>query len=292
MKKPTYNSQWAESWKLSYHYDVLEFFGGTDNLGYTYAFQSRFSQTISAIGRHVLAGANVIDIASAQGNFSLRLAELGYTVTWNDLRAELVDYVKLKYETGTLNYAPGNCFDLGFQAEFDAAIVTEIIEHVAHPDLFLQQIASLVKPGGYIIMTTPNGEYFRNNLPRFSDCADPSVFEEIQFKPDGDGHIFLLHRDEIESLASKADLAVIELKFFTNPLTAGHLKTRHLLRLFPKLVVDFFEGLSATQQGKFLARINSHTLTVLQKPNRPTQNALGFTSHCSANNSVLNKIAL
>lgn len=41
-------------------------------------------------------------------------------------------------------------------------LMTEIIEHVAHPDEFLTRIASLVRPGGWVIITTPNGGYWRN----------------------------------------------------------------------------------------------------------------------------------
>src|ERR1043166_1848550 len=46
-------------------------------------------------------------------------------------------------------------------------LITEIIEYVAHPDEFLRKAASLAKPGGYIVMTTPNGGDFLNRLPKF-----------------------------------------------------------------------------------------------------------------------------
>ncbi len=266
MKKPIYNPNWLESWKLSYHYDLLEFFGDTSHPGYTSAYQCRFNQTIDALKRYVPTGSQIVDIAAAQGNFSLRLGELGYSVTWSDLRGELADYVKLKYETGDIKYVVGNCFELDSPATFDAAIITEVIEHVAHPDDFLCSIASLIKPGGYIIMTTPNGEYIRNDLPRFSDCSDPSIFESIQFKPDADGHIFLLHRDEIEVLVKSAGLVLKELHLFANPLTAGHMKTGHLLPSIPKSLIDGLESLTSTKNGKLFPWLNSHSLAIIWKP--------------------------
>ena len=266
MKKPIYDPNWLESWKLSYHYDLLEFFGDTSNIGYTSAYQCRFDKTINAVKKYVPIGSKIIDVAAAQGNFSLRLGELGYRVVWNDLRGELIDYVKLKYETGDVNYFPGNCFDLNSPETFDAAIITEVIEHVAHPDEFLRNIAYLIKPGGCIIMTTPNGEYIRNNLPKFSDCPDPSVFESIQFKPDGDGHIFLLHRDEINALVRLAGLEIKELHLFTNPLTAGNLKTSYFLHLIPKFLIDRLEFLTSIKKGQLFPRLNSHSLAVLWKP--------------------------
>ena len=119
--------------------------------------------------------------------------------------------------------------------------MTEVIEHVAHPDDFLAKTAALVKPGGVIVMTTPNGAYFRNRLPRFSDCVDPSVYESGQFKPDSDGHIFLLHPDEVHALAGRAGLVVDELVLFTNPLTNGHLKTAAALKVLPRTLIASLE---------------------------------------------------
>ncbi len=266
MKQPTYSPDWTESWKLSYHYDLLEFFGDTSDLGYSYAYQRRFNQTIEAVKRYLSSGDRIIDIAAAQGNFSLHLSELGFAVTWNDLRAELAEYVKLKQDSGKVDFAVGNCLDLDCAEAFDAAIITEVIEHVAHPDEFLRNTAKLVKPGGYIIMTTPNGEYIRNNLPKFSDCSDPSIYESEQFKPNADGHIFLLHREEIKALVEKSGLVLKELRLFTNPLTAGYLGTRHFLRFVPKPIVDRLEALTALHNGQFLPQLNTHTLGVLWKP--------------------------
>src|SRR5204862_5919275 len=151
---------------------------------------------------------------------------------------------RLKYERGKIDYAPGNAFELNFPALFDAVLITEIIEHVAHPDDFLAKAATLVRPGGYIVRTAPNGGYFKNLLPKFSECTDPAVFESMQFKPNADGHIFLLHVDEIEPLARRAGLRVEKIALFTSPLTAGHVKTETLLKILPRTIVDVAETVS------------------------------------------------
>ena len=74
-------------------------------------------------------------------------------------------------------------------------------------------------------MTTPNGAYFRNKLPKFTDSSDPTAYESVQFKPDTDGHIFLLHPEEIEPLAARTGLVLERLTLSTNPLSSGHVKT-------------------------------------------------------------------
>jgi 2-polyprenyl-3-methyl-5-hydroxy-6-metoxy-1,4-benzoquinol methylase len=246
MRRVDRQDDWVQSWKDSYAYDREEIYGEISNWGYAYAYKNRRRQTLRLLTDVLPVGARILDLAAAQGNFTLALAEMGYEVTWNDLREELADYVRLKHERGQIHFAPGNAFHLHFPSLFDAALLTEAIEHVAHPDEFLAKAAALVKPGGYLLMTTPNGAYFRNSLPKFSDCADPSVYEATQFRPDAEGHIFLLHPDEIHVLAKRAALHVDVIKLFTNPLTAGHMKTKRLLRILPKHWIDMLE--TATQQ--------------------------------------------
>jgi len=100
----------------------------------------------------------------------------------------------------------------------------------------------LMKLGGIAVMTTPNGAYIGNKLPRFSDHSDPSMFENVQFRPDSDGHIFLLWPDEIAKLADNAGLALEKLNLFTTPLTNGYVKTHYLLRVLPKSIVWVLES--------------------------------------------------
>ena|SRR2546421_2614906 len=246
MKRVQPDESWPKTWQESYSYDLDEVYGEISNHGYAYAYQNRRRRTLRLLTEVLEPGARILDIAAAQGNFSLALAELGFDVTWNDLRADLADYVRLKYERGQIRFAPGNVFELQFPSLFDTVLITEIIEHVAHPDDFLAKAAALVRPGGYIVMTTPNGGYFKNTLPKFSECADPAIYESVQFKPNSDGHIFLLHVEEIEPLARRAGLSVDRIALFTNPLTAGHVKTEALLRITPRFLVNALEAATQT----------------------------------------------
>jgi 2-polyprenyl-3-methyl-5-hydroxy-6-metoxy-1,4-benzoquinol methylase len=233
MREVTPEPDWPQSWAESYKYDREEVFGVPSNWGYALAYRNRRQETVKLITDVLKPGATILDIAAAQGNFTLDLAERGYRVTWNDLRGELVGYVQKKYEFGEVSYATGNAFDLRFDGLFDCVLLCEVIEHVAHPDQFMMNVARLLKPGGIAVMSTPNGRYFKNSLPRFSDCPDPSVFERVQFRPDSDGHIFLLWPDEVRSIAMQSGLQLEKQIFFTTPLTNGHMKTQIVLRAFP-----------------------------------------------------------
>lgn len=244
MKKLTPSSNWPESWKLSFHYDQMEIYGDSLRSGYAHAYRGRKRHTLDLIDRVAKPGARILDVAAAQGNLTLALAEMGYEVTWNDLRSELADYVRQKHEHGTVHFAPGDIFKLHFDKLFDVVVMTEVIEHVAHPDEFLRKIAGFVRPGGHIVMTTPNGEYFRNKLPKFSDCPNPSQYEAQQFKPDADGHIFLLHRSEVEQMARDAGIEILEFRLLNNPLTSGHLKLGRVIPFLPRRAVRGIERLT------------------------------------------------
>ncbi len=257
---------WPESWKLSYKFDLQEVYGEVTNPGYAYAYANRCKHTVEMLSQAVSPGSRVLDIAAAQGNFSLKLAEMGYRVTWNDLRTELTDYVRLKHEYGHLEFAPGNAFELTFPDLFDAVLITEVIEHVAHPDEFLKQAASLVRPGGFVVMTTPNGAYFTNPLPRFSDCPDPSMFESKQFKPDSDGHIFLLHQQEIRELALDIGLLVEDLRLFTNTLTNGRRPLHRIVNILPQKLVKWIESATSALPPMLKQKIFVQIGAILLKP--------------------------
>jgi 2-polyprenyl-3-methyl-5-hydroxy-6-metoxy-1,4-benzoquinol methylase len=258
MKRIELQETWPESWKTTYPFDLAEIYGEGGTRGHAYAYQNRFRKTLELITEVLPKGARILDIAAAQGNFSLTLAELGYDVTWNDLRAEIAGYVQLKYEHGKIEFVPGNAFEIVFPSCFDGVLITEIIEHVAHPDDFLAKCSSLVRPGGYVFMTTPNGAYFKNKLPKFSECPDPSVYESIQFKPNADGHIFLLHPDEVEVLANRAGLRLDHFILFTNSLTNGHVKTEPLLKVLSKTMVDALEQLTDSLPGPVKEKLLVH----------------------------------
>jgi len=266
LKRVYPDKSWPKSWKESYFYDLQEVYGEIGNRGYAYAYENRRRRTLRLVEEVVPPGARILDVAAAQGNFSIALAEMGYDVTWNDLRAELAEYVRLKQERGTITFAPGDAFELDFETRFDLVLIAEIIEHVAHPDEFLAKIRRLVRPGGYVVMTTPNGAYFRNALPKFSECSDASRYEAIQFKPNADGHIFLLHPSEIEGLAVQAGLHPDKLVLFTNPITSGHMKTELLLRTIPERVVDWLESVTTHLPDKVAGRFLVQMAVRFRKP--------------------------
>jgi SAM-dependent methyltransferase len=259
-------ADWPPSWRSAYFYDRMELWGDTaTDPGYASSYRARRRTALELVTDVAPDGGRILDVAAAQGNFSLELAERGYDVTWNDIREELARYVARKHERGRISYRPGNVLDIEPTGDYDVILATEVIEHVAHPDRFLAHLGRFLCPGGHVVLTTPNGAFIRNELPRFSEHPDPSAFESVQFRPNADGHIWLLHPDELPPLAVAAGLTLCELRLFENPLTAGWLKTRQLLRALPTRVVEGLERGSGLAPRAVRERLMTHIAVLLRR---------------------------
>jgi 2-polyprenyl-3-methyl-5-hydroxy-6-metoxy-1,4-benzoquinol methylase len=150
------------------------------------------------------AGTGVGDFAVARGNMGLRLAEDGYKVFSFDINPSFIAYSKMKYEKGDVTWLAGNIKTLDFpRGSLDVAIASEIVEHCAYSEDILAKILEFVKPGGILIVTTPNGARILNPLPTFGQVAgkdDRKVFVERQFRPAGEDHLFLFKLDELSMI--------------------------------------------------------------------------------------------
>jgi 2-polyprenyl-3-methyl-5-hydroxy-6-metoxy-1,4-benzoquinol methylase len=181
----------------------------------------------------------VLEVAAGDGALSACLAARGISVAVNDLRADTLTSTIANFQTRDLiSVLPGNLFELdpNETGRFDLVIATEVVEHIAHTDDFLRHLARFLTPNGRIFLTTPNGSYFRNRLPTHSTIDDFDALESEQFKPDADGHLFLITAEELTAIAHKAGLHPLEIDLMASPFITGHcgfsmIKYRQLARL-------------------------------------------------------------
>lgn len=106
-----------------------------------------------------LSGLDVLDIGCGGGILAEPLARLGGRVTAIDAAAEAIAVAKahaaeagleIDYRQSSVEALAdaGRCFDL--------ITCMEVVEHVADVPVFLRGIASLLKPAGLLVFSTPN----------------------------------------------------------------------------------------------------------------------------------------
>jgi 2-polyprenyl-3-methyl-5-hydroxy-6-metoxy-1,4-benzoquinol methylase len=198
-----------------------------------YAF-GRMRSLLAAREALRLKPRRVLEVAAGGGGLASYLAACGCEVTANDLRGDELAVGMREYATGShVEVVGGNLFDLTPDriGTFDLVVACEVIEHVAYPGELLKHLRKFLSPGGRILLTTPNGAYFRNKLPTYSQVQDFTELEAKQFKPDADGHLFLLTVEELQDLAAAASLSIERLKVWGTPLLTGQAGVRHFSRM-------------------------------------------------------------
>jgi 2-polyprenyl-3-methyl-5-hydroxy-6-metoxy-1,4-benzoquinol methylase len=174
-------------------------------------------------------GKQVADFASAQGNFSLMLAERGYQVTAVDIHPEFLKYAKKKYTHGEFQTVNANIMEFRSERKFDCVLMGEVIEHVAHPEKLLASAQANRRPGGIAILTTPNGADFSSTLPTFSQVTNIEALIPRQFHW-GD-HLFLYTEEELRRLFDRAGFDVLYVEKYNSAYVSQIKAPRYLMPL-------------------------------------------------------------
>jgi 2-polyprenyl-6-hydroxyphenyl methylase/3-demethylubiquinone-9 3-methyltransferase len=112
-----------------------------------------------ASGLRPFEGLRLLDVGCGGGLLAEPMARLGFAVTGIDATPATIATARLHAEQSRLaiDYRAVPVEDLARSGErFDAVLAMEIIEHVADLGVFLEATATVLKPGGILIVATLN----------------------------------------------------------------------------------------------------------------------------------------
>jgi 2-polyprenyl-3-methyl-5-hydroxy-6-metoxy-1,4-benzoquinol methylase len=96
----------------------------------------------------------ILDLGCGPGWYTERLAQFGQT-TGVDLSKEAISVAKSRLPQ--ITFLAGDLYELPLPTEhFDVVVSQEVIDHVPDQVAFLNRAASVLKPGGYLILSCAN----------------------------------------------------------------------------------------------------------------------------------------
>jgi glycosyltransferase involved in cell wall biosynthesis len=125
----------------------------------------------------------VIDIATGTGYGASVLASMGCEVTGYDIDGDSIAFARNEWPEVHFEVADATALPEGDRS-IDVVVSFETIEHLADPSVFVSEIARVLRPGGFLVLSTPNRPVFakRSSSPfhvsemdhdELSECLDP-----------------------------------------------------------------------------------------------------------------------
>lgn len=100
----------------------------------------------------------IIELGSGDGRFTAFIGEFG-NADAIELSKEAVTHANELYPH--VNYMHGNALEHPLEdSVYDVVISQEVIEHIEEQEKYIEVCYNILKPGGYLILTTPNKTVF------------------------------------------------------------------------------------------------------------------------------------
>lgn len=147
----------------------------------------------------------VIDIGSGNGWLAGQLARRGYDVVGIERDAAGVRIAREAWPA--VEFIQGDVESLEFEAMFDAAVSTEVIEHLYDPVAFVAGSFRALRPGGLLLVSTPYHGYAKNLALALAGAWD----KHLQPQRVG-GHVKFWSRHTLRALLRDAGFEDVRFK--------------------------------------------------------------------------------
>lgn len=99
--------------------------------------------------------ATILDVGCGTGNFTYKLANMGYNCVGIDIAGNMLKHAKAKQKDKKIKFLEKNAEQTNFEDEsFDCIISVTAFEFMPYPDLIYKEMQRLLKPNGSIIIGT------------------------------------------------------------------------------------------------------------------------------------------
>lgn len=144
-------------------------------------------------------GKTVLDVASGEGYGTFVLGKTASKVIGLDYHRPAVEEAQKNYGSETVSFVQGDLLNAPkvLKGElFDVVCCFQTIEHVKDHDAFLTSLAAVTKPGGSIMVSTPNTNMFHSFNPYHVHEVDAEEMKSLFKRHFPDSTVYGVFGDE------------------------------------------------------------------------------------------------
>lgn len=174
----------------------------------------------------------VLDIGCQSGGFCNDLAKLGHKPVGIEIMPDLIANARRDFPD--LKFLVHDCSNgIPFpDSSFDVVWAGEVIEHIGHTDVFVNEINRVLKVGGYFILTTPMHNMIKNlyiALFKFDKHFDPEFPHYRFYTKSSLSNVLLKRGFEIDTIGHTGRISIVANTLF---VAAKKIETKKVMSPF------------------------------------------------------------
>jgi SAM-dependent methyltransferase len=141
----------------------------------------------------------LLEIGYGTGTTLANLRDLGWKVNGIDFDVKAAEAARLNFN---INVISGSLVEANYtRNQFDAILMSHVIEHIFDPVIFLTECSRILKPGGRLVILTPN-----------INSIGSKRFTRSWIHLDPPRHLYLFSKQTLCEVAAKAGLLPVKYK--------------------------------------------------------------------------------
>ena len=182
---------------------------------------------------HLRAGSRLLEIGCGAGNFLLQATVPGSYPVALDLSMQALTFVRSRLQEAAFGdkspsgfactQAIGESLPL-VDGSFDCVLLSEVIEHLDAPEISIREAVRVLRPGGRLLVTTPN---YRSFWPLMEWAVDRL---NMAPKMAGEQHVSRFHPSSLKQMLVETGLqmeysgSIYNLSPFLSLISVAHAK--------------------------------------------------------------------